>query len=105
MKELYIYLISIGDYSSYSVDSLLLSEKRISKEELDKLKNEAIAEFEKVRYTEKQFDFHLREFLISKGYKIVYPAGEFHRGDFNPEYNFWDSVREGEENAFRIGLG
>ncbi len=91
---MYLYLISAGEYSSYGVDSFAVSENRLTKEQL----NIWETEFKQLPYPGRR----IGQFLIQKGLKIVYPAGEFW-GNYD-DVDFSDEVREGEENSFRIGL-
>jgi hypothetical protein len=96
----YIYLISYGEYSSYSVNALMLSDKRLNKEELKNLELEA----ERIcTQLENPHDFDIEKFLRDKGFRVFYPTGEFWR--HYQGFSFSDDIKQNEENAFIVHLG
>lgn len=88
--ELFIYIISTGAYSSYSVECLAISKRKWSDVELDKL-----IDIVKTNYINKgnpngeyqvdnsQLWNELDLVLTKNGFSIVYPAGEFHYDDYS----------------------
>lgn len=77
----YVYIFSNGEYSDYSVNCLLVNEKKYSEEELEEL----VEEF-KEYYTEPEemdtlyrsafIEERLFEFLKERGFERIYPIGE-----------------------------
>ena len=91
----FLYLISNGEYSSYGVKAIAVSEKRIPLALLEEWEKEF-----------KGKEGSIETFLTNKGLQVVYAAGEFWTPDYGEDNpSFTDDVRVGEENAFRIGLG
>lgn len=112
---MYIYIISTGVYSDYQVDCLAANPKRYTKAELETLVNEIKNEYKKRGYSTRKYEVEddkvdeiFYEKLTKNGFKMIYPAGEFHHSDYScfddiRAYVPWVSENK-EPSALRIGL-
>ncbi len=119
-SDYYIYLISTGDYSGYSILYLAVRDRQCTKEDMEQLKVKLINQYkatglpiaddDRVPYNqeEKLWELFL-SILEADGFQVVNSSGEFHfpdvmrLSDIDFDCHQWISNRE--PSAFKIGLG
>lgn len=112
---MYLYIVSSGEHSDYELEFFALHEQQFTEEEMEQILNET-----KVNYISKGYrtddycvenlklEEEFKSALRSKGFKIVYPVGEFHLlnydklGDLKASVPW--NVKDREPSALRIGL-
>lgn len=115
-KEIYFYLVSEGEYSTYTVEYLLYHTKRFHRDELyeiiEEMKKRYIAQggnTETYSVDEKMMHQIFKEIIEERGFKIIYPAGEFHLAENGLMDNYRTGTpwipRDTEPSMLRIGLG
>jgi flavorubredoxin len=114
-KKIYVYFVSEGEYSNYSVNYIAIHTKKFTEKQMTAIIEEIKKEYIKTGESTEDYKVNTskveeiaKAILEKHGFVLGFPSGEFHLDS----YSKLDDLRafvpwraQGEPSGLRIGLG